>query len=276
MNSRMQGFERDTAMVIVNSKRVWLLHATANALLMVAFFYWTRIPEESGLQFALTVVSGLLIAFVTLWLHSATFDYFRPAEHSLKASLRRSAARVPAFLVWSVIFGLGLWMIGQLWHYDEQTGGWIRHLLPGVLRRAGTPRSAFSVTSWLVWVLYFILWPIVCLPVGAQVAVKNFRGFCTSVVFRPLRELRFWIVYSACFTIGAYVPYKLVRMTPTKPSTLNEQTWSMVARLGVGYLLMVTAWLIVCAAIMRASDGDAALASAPGQEPIAVTPVGYS
>ncbi|MBZ5657876.1 MAG: hypothetical protein LAO56_21660 [Acidobacteriia bacterium] len=274
MNSRMQGFERDTVMAIVNSKRVWLLHAVANALLMVAFFYWTRIPEESGLQFSLTVVSGLLIAFVTLWLHSTTFDYFRPAEHSLKASLRRSAARVPAFLVWSVIFGLGLWLIGQLWHYDEQTGGWVRHLLPGFLRRAATPRSAFSVTFWLVWLLYFVLWPIVFLPVGAQVAIKNFRGFYTSVAFRPLRELRFWIVYVVCFIVGAYVPYKLVWMIPTKPSTLNEQTWSMVARLGVGYLLMVTAWLVLCAAIMRACDGDAALASEPEQDPIAVTPVG--
>jgi hypothetical protein len=276
MNSRMQGFERDTAMLIVNSKRVWLLHAAANALLIVAFFYWTRIPEESGLQFSLTLVGGLLIAFVTLWLHSATFDYFRPAEHSLKASLRRSAGRVPAFLVWSVIFALGLWLIGQLWHYDEQAGGWIRHSLPGFLRRAITPRSAFSVISSLVWLLYFILWPIVCLPVGAQVAVKNFRGFYTSVVFRPLRELRFWIVYLACFIIGAYVPYKLVWMTPTKPSSLNQQTWSMVARLGVGYLLMVTAWLVLCAAIARAIDGDAARGSEPEQAPIAVSPVGSS
>jgi hypothetical protein len=81
-------------------------------------------------------------------------------------------------------------------------------------------------------------------------------------------------VYVVCFIFGAYVPYKLVWMIPTKPSTLNAQTWSMVIRLGGGYLLIVTAWLVLCAAIMRASDGDAALASEPEQEPIAVTPVG--
>ena len=63
-------------------------------------------------------------------------------------------------------------------------------------------------------------------------------------------------------------------MTPTKPSALNEQTWSMVIRLGVGYLLMVTAWLVLCAAIMRASDGGAELASEAEPEPIAVTPMG--
>jgi hypothetical protein len=274
MNSRMQGFERDTMMAVVNSKRVWLLHAAANALLMVAFFYWTRIPEETGLQFALTVAGGLLIAFVTLWLHSATFDYFRPAEHSLKESLRRSAACVPAFLVWSVIFGLGLWLIGRLWGYDEQVGGWVHHLLPGFLRNMVTPRSAFSAMSWVLWFLYFFFWPTLFLPVGAQVAVKNFRGFYAAAAFRPLRELRFWMTYLVCFLIGAYVPFKIVWMIPTKPSTLNEQTWSMVARLGAGYLLMVTAWLVLCAAIMRASDGGAAVASEPEPAPIAVAPMG--
>ena len=210
MNSRMQGFERDTVMSAVNSKRLWLLHAVVNALLMAAFFYWTRIPEETGLQFALSVVGGLLIAFVTLWLHSATFDFFRPTgERRLKESLLRSAACVPAFLVWAAIFGIGLWFIGQFWSYDEQAGGWIRHLLPGFLRRIVTPGSTFSAMSWLVWFLYFVFWPILFLPVGAQVAVKNFRGFYTAAAFRPLRELRFWTVYFVCFIIGAYVPYKL-------------------------------------------------------------------
>jgi hypothetical protein len=274
MNSRRQGFERDTMMAVVNGKPMWLVHVVANALLIVAFFYWTRIPEESGLQFALTVVSGLLIAFVTLWLHSATFDYLRPeSKYSLKDSLRRSAARVPAFLLWSVIFGVVLWLIGQLWNYDEQIGGWARHSLPGFLRSVVTPRSAFSATFWLIWLLYFFLWPILFLPVGAQVAVKHFSGFHSVAAFRPLREWRFWVVYFVCFTIGAYVPYRLAWMTPTptKVSTLNAQTWSMVFRLGIGYLLMVTAWLALCAAIMRASDGEATLVSEP--EPITAAPM---
>jgi hypothetical protein len=271
MNSRMQGFERDTLMAVLKGKPMWLVHVVANALLIVAFFYWTRIPEESGLQFALTVVSGLLIAFVTLWLHSATFDYFRAeSEYSLKNSLRRSAARVPAFLLWAVIFGVVLWLIGQLWNYDEQIGGWARHSLPEFVRRGISPRSVLSAISGLVCLLYFFLWPILFLPVGAQVAVKHFPGFYSAATLRPLREWRFWVLYFVCFAIGAYAPYRLAWMTPTpaKISTLNQQTWSMVFRLGVGYLLVVTAWLVLCAAIMRASNGETALVSEPEPEPI--------
>ena len=53
MSSHMPGFERDTLDVVLSGKRVWLVHVLANALLMIAFFYWTRIPEETGWQFAL-------------------------------------------------------------------------------------------------------------------------------------------------------------------------------------------------------------------------------
>jgi len=273
MSSRMQGFERDTLTAVINSKRVWLAHIVANALLMIAFFYWTRIPEETVWQFALTVACALAIGFVTLWLHSATFAYFSPAsDRCFRAAFRNSIARIPAFLVWTVIFGLVLWLIGWLWDYDEQAGGYARHLLPLFLRRVITPRSMFSAWHWLTWFLYFFLWPIVFLPVGAQVALTNFRGFFSAAAFRPVREARFWLTYLVCFVVGAYLPYTLAWMVPKKPSPLSVQTWSMVVRLGFGYGLLVTAWIVLCAAIMRASAIEPAAASRPEPVPIAAHP----
>ena len=257
MNPRMQTFERDTLMAVLNSKRVWLVHVITNALLMIAFFYWTRIPEETGWEFLLTVIWGLAIGFLALWLHCSTFVYFDArSEGSFRASLRSSISRIPAFLVWTVIFGTVLWLIGQLWNYDEQAGGYLRHLLPQFLRRGIAPRSMFSDWHWATWFLYFFLWPIVCLPVGAQVAIKNFPGFYNAAALRPLREVRFWLAYLICFLIGAYVPFVLAWMVPREPSSLNAQTWSVIFRLGIGYLLLVTAWVVLCAAIMRASESD--------------------
>jgi len=273
MNSPMQGFERDTLMAVVSSKRVWLVHLIANALLMIAFFYWTRIPEETGWYVALTLIGGLLIVLLTLWLHSATFEYFGVAsERCFVTSLRRSVARVPAFLVWTLIFGVGLWLIGQLCDYDEQIGGWARHSLPLFLRNGVTPGTMFSAAHRVTWFLYFILWPILLLPIGAQVAAKNVRGFVSGAAFRPIRRWRFWIAYLVCFVIGACIPYTLAWMVPRKPSPLSDQTWSMAVRLGFGYLLLVTAWVILCAAIMRGSDGEEKITDEPQVAPV-VTPV---
>jgi heme/copper-type cytochrome/quinol oxidase subunit 4 len=269
MNS--QGFERDTMTAVLNSKRVWVVHIVTNALLMIAFFYWTQIPEETGWQFTLTVVCALAIAIATLWLHSATFVYFgEKSGHRLRTALRDSVARIPAFLIWALIFGLVLWLIGRLWEYDEQAGGYARHLLPQFLRRAITPRSMFSVSHWLIGVLYFFVWPILFLPVAAQVAMNNFRGFFSAAVFRPIREVRFWLAYLICLVVGAYVPYRLAWMVPRKPSPLSRQEWSMALRLGVGYMLLVTAWVVLCAAIMRVSAGENKVAREP--EPVRAIP----
>jgi len=257
MSSDMQRFERDTLSTVLNSKRVWLVHLITNALLMLAFFYWIRIPEETGWQLLLTGVAGLAIAFCALCLHSATFDYFSmTSERQFTSSLRRCVARVPAFLVWTIVFAIVLWLIGQLWGYDEQAGGYARHSLPLFVREGTSPRTLFSAVHWGVWFLYFFLWPILFIPVGAQIAVKNFRGFWSAAAFQPIRRWRFWLAYLLCFLVGAYVPYYLAWMVPRKPSPLSEQTWSMALRLGFGYVLLVSAWVVLCAAIMRASSGE--------------------
>ena len=271
MSTDMQGFERDALSAVLSSKRVWLVHVIVNALLMIAFFYWTRIPEETSWQLVMTLFGALAIAFCALWLHSATFDYFSTtSEHQFISSLRRSVARIPAFLVWALLFGVVLSLIGQLWAYDEQTGGYARHLLPLLMRKSITPRSMFSAAHWGVWLTYFFLWPILFLPVGAQVAVMNLRGFWSAAALRPIRRWRFWVAYLACFIVGAYFPYYLAWMVPRRPSPLSNQTWSMVLRLGFGYLLLVTAWIILCAAIMRASGGQESVTRAE-PEPVQVS-----
>jgi hypothetical protein len=263
MISRMQGFERDTLRGVLKHKLIWLIHVVINALLFLAFFYWLQIKEETGFQFALTVIGGAIIAFLTLWLHSSTFDFFHDAMDPLatkppwfRVSARETLRRLPAFLVWTIIFAFMLWLVSHLWTYDEQIGGWARHAFPEFLRRQVTPRSVISAATGLVGFIVFFVWPILALPVGMQVASKGFRGFFARNVNRPARELRFWGVYVVCFLVGCYLPYKLAWWTPTKASALSSQTASMIIRFGVAYLLIVTAWLVICAAIAHAMEAE--------------------
>lgn len=262
MKSRMAGFERDTLMAVWNSKRVWLIHVLANALIFAAFFYWLRISDDSGGYVAITVLMGAAIVLCTAWLHSATLNYFYRAHtgsSNLGDAMRATLARVPAFLVWTLIFGYILFVIGGAWEYDAQVGGWSRHVLPLFLRKHVSPRGMTSAFVFLVGLIFYFLVPIVLLPIAAQVSRFNFRGFVGRPLLdalRPVRELRFWIVYLLCFVIGMYLPYKLAYIDPKENASLHYQTFSMVVRLGVGYLLSVTAWLVVCSAITRAIKGN--------------------
>jgi hypothetical protein len=251
-----RNIEHDSVMAFMHSKRVWLLHIVGNALLFVAFFYWLQIKEDTGARFAVTVVAGLLIIFLSLLLHGGTFAYFcEGTDSSFISASRRVLPRLPWLLVWAVVFGIVLWLLAQMWNYDAQTGGWARHLLPEFMRKQVSPRSVISVTSTLIGFIVFFLWPIMFLPVGVQTASMGLRGMFAANAWRPVRNIHFWITYAVCFLVGAYFPYKLAYMTPMKPSPLSAQTWSMVMRLGVGYLLLVTMWLVLCAAMASATVG---------------------
>ena len=248
------GIERDSVTAVLQNKRVWLVHIVANALLFVAFFYWLQVKEETGTLFAVSVVGGLLVLFCALLLHGGTFAYFREGSgSSFLSAVRRVLPRLPWLLLWTIVFGAVLWLIAQLWTYDAQAGGWARHVLPEFLRKRVSPRTMISASTDMVWLLFFFVAPIVFLPMGSCTASFGLRGMFSSGAWRPVREWRFWIVYTVCFVVGAYVPYKLANMTPAKASALSAQTWSMVIRLGIGYLLIVTVWLVLCAAIAHAT-----------------------
>ncbi len=257
--STLQGLFRQSTAAVWNSKLVWLMHVLANATLFVAFFYWLRIPDERGWQFSITIVTGLAIAFLILWLHCATFDHFRTPTSTFSAAFHRTAARVPWFLIWMLVFAAVLWLIGRAWSYDAQLGGWTRHSLPEFLRRSISPRSVIVVYAHLMWFAFYFLWPILFLPVAAQTASYGWRGFAPRnllAAFRPFRDFHFWILYTVCFLLGAFIPYKLAYHTPVQSSPLSAQTASLVIRLGLGYLLLVTMWLILSAAITRCLDDN--------------------
>jgi len=256
MSASTQGFHRDVFHAAWRARRVWMLQLIANAVIMVAFFYWLKIHDTSVGMFAVSAFAGAAILFATLSLHGATFHYFRRPLSGLSSSFRLAASHSFSLLMWALLFGLILWLTRRLWTYDEQIGGWARHAMPTFLRSHVSPRSVITAATWIVDLFVFVLWPIVFLPVGSYVASYGWRGFFRSSAIRSLAEVQYWILYIACFVVGGYVPYKLAYLTPTKASSLTSQTASMVLRLGVAYLLMVTAWMIVCAAIARAGDED--------------------
>jgi hypothetical protein len=170
--------------------------------------------------------------------------------------------------MWALVFGLAMWLSAQLWDYTAQAGGWTRHVLPGFVRSQVSPRSVVSAASGFLWIVVCFVLPILFLPIGSWIASHGLSGMFTRQLW-PIREIRFWFVYAVCFVVGAYIPYKLAYLTPTKPSVLSAQTWSMVVRLGFGYLLFITAWMILCAAIARATAEPETVAS-PSLEPVPV------
>ncbi|HMK30676.1 MAG TPA: hypothetical protein VK473_13400 [Terriglobales bacterium] len=256
----MENFEADSAAALGRSKRLWLLHFLMDAALFSAFFGWLRIPDQRALQFLGSVLAGLALAFLAVWLQAATLTYFQSdhekAGASLAAAARRALMHLPAFLVWLIIFAAALWLVSFARTYNGQLAGYVRHLLPGALRSSVSPRQVARIGAWIFFSVFWFLVPLFFLPLGTQAAARGFRGLAGDSLRRALRAfltLRCWIVYAVCFMAGIWAPWKLARMFPRwdDPGTLERQATSAGLRFFVGYVLLITAWLLLASALGR-------------------------
>jgi len=264
---QMKQFEADSAAALGRSKRLWLLHFFLNAALFFAFFGWLRIPDQRASQILLTVVAGVVIFFLTLWLHASTLTYFQSyhedAEASLASAWRRTLGHVPAFLIWLIIVAAALWLVSVARTYNGQLTGYFRHLLPEFMRSSVSPRQVARIGMWVFFFIFWFLVPLFFLPIGTQVAARGFRGFVGHSLGGALRaffSLRYWVLYAVCYVAGVWVPWKLAKMFPrwNISGTLRQQATSAGLRFFFGYLLLITAWLLLASALGRLTAERAA------------------
>ena len=56
--------------------RLWVLHFFGNAALLFGIYAWLRIGDANAAQLVGTLIYGLSIAFLALWLYDGTLQYF--------------------------------------------------------------------------------------------------------------------------------------------------------------------------------------------------------
>jgi len=259
-----------------HNKRVWLLQFLLNAFLLLAFWLWLSVPETHAWEVALSFVLAALIVWMEFWLQSATLAHFQePPATTLRDSFRRSGSRVLPFAVW-IIVGAALCRLALRAESNSgQLGGWLRHAMPAFLRSHISPYHAASALGVVLGVIGWIVIPVLWLPVAARISHKSSADAQPSVDSRAIPRWKWCLSYLVLFTIGVYVPYKLVNWIP-EATGLRRQAMSMGLRFAAAYGLMITSWWIMAAVLGRRSsesDGDEmievrepALASPPGRK----------
>ncbi len=259
-----------------HAKRLWVLHVLGNALLFAAGYAWLWIPDAHIWQLIFSALFGVLIVAAALWLHGATLVFFRKKhrgeENRLWPAFRATLPRLPALAVSLAPALLILWLIGLAHDRVGDCAAVCASWLTLHLRKPVHPATIAKVISAFVWLLSWILTPLVLLPLALQVSVNGFAGFARigwRGVWKMLRSIRLWLGYAVLFAIGAYLPDKIVSWVP-QVSSLKLEFASASLRFLIAYLLTVTAWIVLLSLLARLSVDDAD--SAPVREPVPVAP----
>ena len=221
------------------SRKLFLLHLVANALLLWLGYEWLGVGESTRPRLLFSALDALAILALACWFHGATLVYFRAGgpEPKINGAFRTALRHLPALLV-AAILVLALY-----------------GLLAGAAAASGQP--AFRLASWLTlklrtpvkpatvariflggfWIVRWAVLPVALLPMASGIAARGWHGFGE---FTWRGGWRYWLEVPLLLVAGFLLPFVLLGWVPTVNGfTLEVVSFSL--RMLAAYLLFVSA-----------------------------------
>jgi predicted ribosomally synthesized peptide with SipW-like signal peptide len=250
-----------------HSKRVWLLHIIANAVLMLLAYLFLVLPDRTGLQVFGSAFVAALVILAALWLHGSTFAYFNDVHDSSCPTLlapnsgakgwgcwwknfRAFPRRLPAALLWLLVIVAILWLWMRLDPWLYSISGLMRQKST-LLRKMFSPRSMDQIVHFKLFFVWAFILPITFLPLFAAISRRGFAGWAAHgwrAVLRAIKNWRWWLSYFILFHLAFWFPLRLAHWVPSA-STLGGEFTSLILRFTLAYLLAITAWLLTISAV---------------------------
>ncbi len=223
---------------------LWLLHLVGNALLLWLGYFWLGVGESDTahlLGSALLVLGGLGAA---LWIHGTALVYFdQDTEDSLTRALGRAGRHLLPLLAVALcaatIYGILAYLYGKFEHNAFLIGSYATMHT----RRPVAPAKVLRWYHILIWVLRWLIVPVFLFPLTAAVARSGWAGFRLGS-FRRSRNVLYWVEVCLLLLCAVAVPLRLMNWIP-EFSKFALQMASFIARMGLGYLLFVSALLTI-------------------------------
>jgi hypothetical protein len=259
MSARKEGATLHAVKTAWWAKQLWLVHLAGNAGILALVYAWLWVPEAKLWQVALSAIIAVSIALTTVWLHGATVNFLHARHTGIDAKLaqafRTAWPRIPALLVWLVIYGLALWLLAAGREQTQLWAGVTASWLTLKLQKPVSPATTFQAYSWLLWILRWVAVPVVLLPVGVRAALAGFEAFRWSSLrrgWRTFQRARAWLLYLGVLLIGLLLPDWIASWVP-KVQGIGIETASMVIRFGVAYVLAVVSWLVLLSLLAQSA-----------------------
>ena len=230
----------------MNRSMVWLLlmHLMGNAALLWLGYYWLGVGESDAAHLAWSAALIVGLACAALWLHGLALVLFnREAELDLGLAARNVAVHLPALLAVAAaaaaVYGLLAWAHDSFEHSAFVIGSYATMRL----RRPVAPATVLRAYWVLIWLLRWMMAPMLLFRLGASVALRGWRGF--RLPWRTGRtRWHYAIEVCALLLCAIWVPLKLLNWIPHL-DRFALQMASFAGRAGVAYFLFVFALLTV-------------------------------
>ncbi|HUY82014.1 MAG TPA: hypothetical protein VMU92_09850 [Acidobacteriaceae bacterium] len=234
---------------------VFLLLIGGNLLLLLCGFAWLQIPDSHTWQFALSMVSALLLVLTFCWIQVVAL-----------ARLRRSSQPGPLWirmLAFAVLFAVWLFLSQRIASASGSiplhAAYWNSRLSPGA-RVVFTPMRIASALSLALTFAQFLLAALIIPPV-LELGTRGLRGAKVGDLIRPWLRPLYWLAVIVAGCCAVFATHALVAWVPGH--SVGIQTFSVLARLFVAWIFDAFLLLVVLSMAAATMDGPAANAEEP-------------
>ena len=254
---------RDSFALVLRTSRLWAIQFLGNAVILLLYAAWLRLPEAHWWDLLLNVMVLLLAILGALVLHGGTLNYF-PHAHAERTALlmpnfKTALKHSFAIALWALVFVFLCFQADKLGDYAYTFPGYLRSELPSWLRKHTTANGFTSTYDFMVGFVLWIILPGVLLPGALLAANRGFRGLARLREWRRvLRRVSYWVVLMLAVIPAGIVIMLLLewKMNPAT-ATLPAEEISLILRLLASYVIALFAWLWVCSMVGRAYQGNA-------------------
>jgi hypothetical protein len=218
-----------------------------NLLLLLFAFLWLQIPDSHAWQFALSILSALLLALAFCWLHVFTFTRLRATRPSSPLWIRL-VSFAALVLIW--LFAAN-WIASGNDHLWLYAADWNSKLSPSH-RVTFTPQRIQAFLHWCLVVAQLVLAGLL-IPAAIELGAGGFRRSTFLVITRAWRRVLFWIAVILAGVCGILLTTALVSWTPGH--SVAAQTFSVLTRLLIAWIADIFLWMVVLFVAAAAMDG---------------------
>jgi hypothetical protein len=201
--------------------RMWRVQFFGTLLLMLLVWEFLNTPDQRAWQVGASGLLALLSVIAATWL--------------IAANLAGAAmpARMPLVLGCLALLIALLWIVGLIDGKSWDMSNWLGSALTMKRKEPVTPDSIHRAIDWILFLVRWIVAPLLVLPLGIRAAGA-----------KPVRFWRLALTWIVLFLMGAVLPHAIVHHVPGFPGFWT-QILSAAGRFLVAYLLMITAWVIL-------------------------------
>lgn len=221
---------------------VWIVAQFVGMVILIALgLAWTRLPDKTGLEVALTLVTPLLLLAAALWLQAGTMRSLLATEEGRV----RVVSGALTLLVWLALGWVAWWLLDLC---DDQISDWASYLNSKVSANGRATVFTYAhLVHWFTiaeWVLRWIVVPGKLIPYAVASAQWGNRLPWRKLI-RMMFSWRWWPAVVVASLVGVLWPGTFFDALPH--GTVSHQVSAVALKLTVAYALAIACWIVLLA-----------------------------